>query len=485
MKRRLCSMIVVAMIMSGCAAKSPTSAPATTGQATGLQNIEISSGGLVSAFDPAKFHYDVTSLNTLGNIKVKVITAPGAAASIDGVSLPSGQWKPLPVTILDKSAAIPIAVTSSAGTPQTYQLATLPSDFPDYGVTANDPDRGMICFTANANDGKSPSYVFVTDELGHPIFYKKTPGLAFNLQRFTAPDGTARYAFLEVEGPQLPDGGTFRGTVRLLDGSFNQLKSLSLLPTTDHPALPAELHDFVYVNDNDYLMEAFEPKTVSNIPSLPGATSSVLAAVIEEVKDGRVVFDWDSTNDPEFYANASDGNDYTDKAQPDADYMHMNSICVDPRENNLIVSFRHQDQIVKLDRTTGAIMWRLGGKDSDFALTTAQQFSHQHYVRMAADGTLTVFDNGNAAQQTHLLAFKLDETSKTVTSFQDSTHETRYTPAMGSFQILDPTHLFVGWGSRNGGPTDAEEIAPDGTQDFSLTFTNPIYSSYRALKYLD
>jgi hypothetical protein len=208
----------------------------------------------------------------------------------------------------------------------------------------------------------------------------------------------------------------------------------------------------------------------------------VVAAIIQEVQGGRVVMEWDSTKFPEFLANASDGNAYANDAN--ADYMHMNSVAIDPADNNLIVSFRHQDQVCKLDRKTGQILWRLGGKTSDFPLTDEQRFSHQHFARITADGTLTLFDNGNATQKSRLLTFKLDQATRQVTSFKVAEPEARYSAAMGNFQQLDPTTAFVGWGAKGTNPIDAAEYGPDGQPTFTLGFTGPTYTSYRSIKYL-
>ena len=75
------------------------------------------------------------------------------------------------------------------------------------------------------------------------------------------------------------------------------------------------------------------------------------------------------------------------------DYFHLNSIGVD-LDGDLLVSARHTSTVYKVDRKTGQIKWRLGGKQSDFTLGPGAAFNYQHDVRRHADGTLTIFDNG-------------------------------------------------------------------------------------------
>ena len=49
---------------------------------------------------------------------------------------------------------------------------------------------------------------------------------------------------------------------------------------------------------------------------------------------------------------------------PDWDFFHINSVDLDG-DGNLLVSGRSTHTVYKLDRS-GAILWRLGGKRSDF-----------------------------------------------------------------------------------------------------------------------
>ena len=48
---------------------------------------------------------------------------------------------------------------------------------------------------------------------------------------------------------------------------------------------------------------------------------------------------------------------------------------------------------------------------------------------------------------------------------------------------LDSATHFIGWGAAGDGRSDASEVTQDGVTTFDLTFSNPNYESYRALKY--
>src|SRR5699024_914398 len=49
------------------------------------------------------------------------------------------------------------------------------------------------------------------------------------------------------------------------------------------------------------------------------------------------------------------------------DYVHLNAVSVAP-DGNLIVSCRHTCAVYKIARDGSRILWRLGGKNSDFGI---------------------------------------------------------------------------------------------------------------------
>jgi hypothetical protein len=64
-------------------------------------------------------------------------------------------------------------------------------------------------------------------------------------------------------------------------------------------------------------------------------------------------------------------------------------------ENHLLISSRSTCTVYKVDRKTGEIVWRLGGKKNDFEMGPGTTFAFQHDVRRHPDGIITIFSNGN------------------------------------------------------------------------------------------
>ena len=159
--------------------------------------------------------------------------------------------------------------------------------------------------------------------------------------------------------------------------------------------------------------------------------------------------------------------------------MHLNSICVDSTDNNLIVSFRNLNEIVKLNRQTGQIIWRLGGNNSDFALTPDQIFLRQHYPRLIENGkTLILLDNGHDSLRAYsrILEFQLDQNAKIISSFKSFTIPDHFIQFAGSVKKED-NEYFIGGGSAD------YSLQVNYTTSQELMRMNLKYSSYRALKY--
>ena len=102
------------------------------------------------------------------------------------------------------------------------------------------------------------------------------------------------------------------------------------------------------------------------------------------------------------------------------DIVHWNSI--EPAGDSVIASFRHLDAVYKIKKSTGEIVWKLGGTTTPESLTVigdprAYTFGAQHDARLLPDGTLTVFDNRTnlSDPRPRAVRFRIDEQARTAT----------------------------------------------------------------------
>ena len=201
-----------------------------------------------------------------------------------------------------------------------------------------------------------------------------------------------------------------------------------------------------------------------------------------DLSSGKVVFEWRSDQ------HVGLGESYAPISRYGSnpwDYFHINSICL-ARDGNLIISGRNTWGAYKVERPSGAVLWRLGGKKSDFTLGPGAHFAWQHDVTEHADGSFTVFDNGagdyRSEPQSRGLLLKVDEHTHHATLTHAYLHPRAplQAGALGSVELLPGGHAFVGWGLE----AAFTEYGADRTALLDGHLAGPGAQSYRAFRCL-
>jgi arylsulfate sulfotransferase len=317
-----------------------------------------------------------------------------------------------------------------------------------------DPKDGSIYlspFSAGDNSGQ----LLVLDKNGNQQEAINTPGAAVNFEKWNI-NGKTRYSWLveTSSGFHIPNfTGYLPGYEVVADENMNELQHIYLHSHDNLDASVQKLldaHDFVLLGDSDYIVEAYYEKQVQNIPAGLNAvpTVTVVAPIIQEIRDNQVVWQWDGTEHPELYAESVEGNNFSSTTAIN-DYLHINSMTLDPADGNLVCSFRNANMILKIDRNSGDIIWKLGGKNSDFPMTADQKFLRQHHVTFTDNGnTLMIFDNGEATERpyTRIDEMQLDEGGRQITGFKSVNIPGDFVQYMGSVQKIDDRY-FIGGGT--------------------------------------
>jgi hypothetical protein len=167
--------------------------------------------------------------------------------------------------------------------------------------------------------------------------------------------------------------------------------------------------------------------------------------------------------------------------EADFDYFHLNSIEVD-QDDNLLISARNTWSVYKIDRETGEVMWRLGGKMSDFEMGPGTGLAYQHDARRQLDGTIIIFDNGAAPKvhdRSRGIVVELDLEAMKAILVREHTYpdETLLAGFLGNMQTLEGGNVFVGWGSE----PFLSEFGPDGELLFDAKLPSE-YMSYRSYR---
>lgn len=212
-----------------------------------------------------------------------------------------------------------------------------------------------------------------------------------------------------------------------------------------------DIHDLQLAQNGNWLL-ATAPLDTMDLSAYTfngqqgGVATPIVGFGVQEIDpSGNLVFEWNSNN----YINPADFYDFYNYNPASFDYCHGNAIEED-EDGNLLFSFRHLNAIYKVNRSTGAVMWVLGGVSSDFTFTNDLGFSGQHDVRRLANGNYSVFDNSNMGpipKKSRGVEYVLDTIAWTATLVNEVLHPTpSYHFAMGSYSHFENGESLLGWG---------------------------------------
>jgi len=240
-----------------------------------------------------------------------------------------------------------------------------------------------------------------------------------------------------------------------------------------------DLHEFLITPQGTALLTAYEEVPADLSPIGGSKYGAVWNGIVQEVEieTGRVLFEWHSLEHvgiEESYIRPP-----SDPAYPH-DYFHINSIDVD-HDGNLLVSARNTWSVYKVERNSGEVLWRLGGKKSSFQMGQGTRTAFQHDARRHEDGTITIFDNGanlTGHDVSRAILLRLDEVEMSATLVrEDASPEGLLSTSQGNAQLLSNGNMFVGWGSQ----PYISEFSRDGALLLNASFP-PDGESYRAFR---
>ncbi len=236
--------------------------------------------------------------------------------------------------------------------------------------------------------------------------------------------------------------GHGEGYYRILDTSYREVATVQ-----GHNGLKGDLHDFLITPQDTALFTSYGT-AVADLRAVGGSRQGkyFFGEVQEvEIESGKLLFYWRSDAHVGFEASYAE----LPKSGP-WDYFHLNSIAVDPTDGNLIISSRMCWAFYKVDRTTGQVIWQLGGKKGDFELGPGAEFAWQHDVTPQPNGLYTIFDNEGAlrVKRSRGLVLRVDEAARRATLVRQYLHHPPlFSVVLGSVQDLPRAHRFIGWGT--------------------------------------
>jgi len=267
----------------------------------------------------------------------------------------------------------------------------------------------------------------------------------------------------------------------IYDDSYREIKQFP--PGNGYPG--GDHHEFLISPQNTALITIYD-RVRRDLSPVGGPKDGVAwEGIVQEldIETGEVIFEWRSLDHvglEESYSKPSQHH------RDGIDYFHLNSIEIDG-DTNLIISARETSAVYKIDRKSGEVMWRLGGKHSDFEMGPGTRFAYQHDARRQNDGAITIFDNGDTVfengtpkvvEESRGIVLDLDQDDMRATLEREYLHQNApLARSQGNLQSLPGGNVLIGYGS--------EPIIAEFSRDGRLLFDARLpegYDTYRAYR---
>lgn len=250
-------------------------------------------------------------------------------------------------------------------------------------------------------------------------------------------------------------------------------------------------HDVTQLSNGHYLLLLFDSRTMDLSQVVEGGQPDAVVVgnmLVETDRTGKIYWEWSVFDQ----FDITDITDYYDLTFSVIDFTHINSVQETP-DGNIVLSVRNFDEVVKIKKSDGSIMWRIGGsksKKNQFTFVNDDMngffgFSHQHSAFILPNGNLILLDNGwlNPLQKTRGVEYQLDLENKTATKVWEYFHPTGvFAGTMGSIEVLPNGNRFVNFGRKF-----ITEVRPDGSVAWELEYFdgNGLYHATRVLEHMD
>jgi arylsulfotransferase ASST len=452
-RRRLALIMTSALLIAGL-----FGAGARAEAAPPYERVHFSVASLFPSYAPSVHDYVVRCNDG-------PVTVDAHASGVWRVSIADGPFRSGDFNkVVPLGAGRAFTVTArQVGRPELYRyhVRCLPNNFPTYSFTRSGPASPEYFSVDGAfNIPFDRRYAIIFDNRGVPIWWYHVPSCGSRVL------GGGNVLWFDFSPRQYE--------IHRLDGS--------LVRTLTPVGQQANNHDLQLLGNGDYLVGADVRQSHVDTSAYGGSSdATVINAELQQVSSGGdLVWDWKSQDHISLAETGRWWSWAINNGTFGYDILHWNSI--EPAGDSVIASFRHLDAVYKIKKSTGSIVWKLGGTETPESLEVKQDprghtFGAQHDARLLPDGTLTVFDNrSNLPNRVpRAVRYRIDENTGTATLLQSITDpDVPVSNCCGSARRLGNGDWLIDWGQNKpiGG------YKSDGQRTFLLTFDSNF--SYRA-----
>ena len=264
-----------------------------------------------------------------------------------------------------------------------------------------------------------------------------------------------------------PSGG---GLWYVMDQSMHEVDTLSCVNGYE-----ADYHDIQYTSDGGYILQAYGKQEI-DLPQTEVIDTANVLILQEFDQNHNLIMEWRNFDH-------MDIQDYVDELSlnsPYRNWMHGNSIEIDS-DNNIFISNRAMSEIIKFNRQSGELIWRLGGVMNDFTFINdpLNGPNKQHDARRLPNGNIMIFDNGSGRQLpfTRVVEYEINEIELTATLIWEYSHPDGHVSLnQGCAQRLENGNTLISWGGVSGHGQIITEVDYSGNRVLEFEYPDGSHS---------
>jgi hypothetical protein len=234
----------------------------------------------------------------------------------------------------------------------------------------------------------------------------------------------------------------------IMDSLQNEIDSVYCLN-----GYTADNHDFLALANGNYVLFAYDeqPYAMDTVVVGGDPNAMVEGLIIQELDaNHNLVFEWKSWD----HFHVTDNAYMSPWTGANLPFIHANAIDID-FDGHFLISCRGLDEITKIHRTTGEVIWRWGGTQNEFTFVNDYPFTHQHSIRSLGNNRYILYDNGNYSAQytgtiniSRAVEYELDTNLMEATKVWEFVHpDSLYTPSIGGVQRLPNGNTLIDFGN--------------------------------------
>ena len=369
--------------------------PGSNRETSGAMAPPVTIRGLYPSFDPAVHRYVSRCGRHAPPIRAEV-SAAGAEVQVAGSPPRAGAIRIDPGVPPGQDFAVEVI---EPGRRDTYRVRCLPADFPKWRFESlRETAPGLFVVSFRASRDARP-WVIVFDQEGVPRWWYRPETRVLWAQMLS--DGSMAWA------------RSFGDGYGMDPRMAHEIRSLSgdLIRVVRTRGSVTDGHEFRELPNGNFLLDTYAPAGGVELRHVaaykkrrPPDRAAVAFAEIQEIDpQGRVAWRWNSRariklGETGRWWRSVLVNAKQSRFGETFDPVHINAI--EPRgPDEVVISTRHTDAVYGIERSSGRIVWKLGGTETPQSLRIVGDpaenvFGGQHDARIGLDGRLTIYDNG-------------------------------------------------------------------------------------------